>query len=401
MQLGGRILGYVPESIQKFTEASWERICSEFANLRIMTTVGMSSRESPTGLKRKRESDLFEEIEKLEEKIERLEQENGDLRSKVAARDEEVQKLEQQLDLAEHRNSHNFVGGESFLDTCATPHLLNKAVERVNSASSNFTKLVMHALQHHGGVDCPSTAKAVAKSVVFERVAHTKYVYQALVCKVLFTDFENECFNVDENAPQNVLNPEQLSNENFQEYKVLTALENPEELVFEDATDNDFRKLCNKKRQDMVVALSKTQLAPGVADVGALLFGKVYGPEGIRRSQRETPQYQVKIASTFAKFVLSVFLVHKLAFALRPVARIFRVREGATFNATHMEAVVALADSEDDDGPLVPLSAAFMVVPGFHVNRIIVHSRVYAVKRIVDNPSESRSLGPKPWDASS
>jgi cell division protein FtsB len=320
---------------------------------------------------------------KISELEGQLEQENATLKRELTAKEEDIQKLEKQLDLAEHRNSHDFSGGESFLDTCATPHLLNKAVERVYSISSGFTKLLMHALQHHGRVDCPNAAQALAKSVTFERVAHTKFVYQALACKVLFTDFENEYFNVDENAPENVLDPEQLTKENFQRYTELIALENPEELVFEDATDNDFRRLCSKKHQDLVVALSKT-LAPGVANVGALLFGNVYGPKGICRSSwtsAET-QYQIKIASTFVKFVLSVFLVHKLALALRPIARIFRVREGAEFSSTHMEAVVALADCEDDDVTLVPLSAALTIVPGFQVNRIIVHSRVYTVKRL-------------------
>ena len=354
-------LGHVPESCKrrlKFREVTCERFCTEFANLRI----------SGVAMKRKRS-----EIE------DQIEQENAVLKRKLAAKDEEIQKLERQLDLAEHRNSHDFLGGESFLDTDATPHLLNKAVERVYSASASFTKLLMHALQHHGAVDCAAAAKAVAKSVVFERDAHTKFVYQALVCKSLFTDFENECFNVDENAAENVLEPEELAKENFRRYKELMALVNPEELVAEDAIDNDLRRLCNKKRHSLVVALSGA-LAPGVVDVESLVFGNVYGHRGIRRNS-ET-QYQVKLASSFVKLVFSVFLVHKLAFALRPIARIFRVREGARFIATHMEAVVALADCADDDAPLVPFSAAFMVVPGFHVNRIIVHSRVYTVKRL-------------------
>ncbi|KAG0629122.1 hypothetical protein M758_1G078400 [Ceratodon purpureus] len=314
-------------------------------------------------------------IAELEDQLKRLQISKND---EIAAQAEEIQKLVKQLELAEHQNSADFAGGESFLDSGATPHLLNKVVERVNQTSGNFTKLLMPALKN-GGVVCTEVAKALAPSVSFERAAHTKYVYQALVCEVLFADFESEYFNIKDNAPE-ILDPEQLRKENFQRYQQLTALENPEELVYEDAIESEFRKYCNKKQKDLIAALSLTG-APGVDDVGALIFGEVFGPDGIRRGDSAGTQSQVKVASAFVKFALSVFLVHKLSFSMHPIARKFRVKDAVEFKPEYMEPVVAQADSDDEDADSISLSVGFMVVPGFYVNRIVVHSRVYTVKR--------------------
>ena len=293
----------------------------------------------------------------------------------------EIQNLVNQLELAERQNSRDFAGGESFLDSGATPHLLNKAVTRVNQTSGNFTRLLMLALKN-GGIDCTKVAEALVPCVPFERAAHTKYAYQALVCKVLFTDFESECFNIEDNALDS-LDPEQHLEENFQRYQHLIKQENPEELVYEDATDSDFRRFCNKKQKDLIAALSLTG-APGVGDVGALVFGEAFGPDGIRRGDSAVTQAQTQTASTsFVKFALAVFLVHKLAFSMHPLARIFRVKDAVEFLPAYMEPVVESADSDDevdtDPGSLI---VGFMVVPGFTVRKIVVHSRVYTVKRV-------------------
>lgn len=47
----------------------------------------------------------------------------------------------------------------------------------------------------------------------------------------------------------------------------------------------------------------------------------------------------------------------------------------------HSGPVVASADGDTDDDAPVTVSVGFMVVPGFYVNRIVVHSKVYTVKR--------------------
>lgn len=96
-------------------------------------------------------------------------------------------------------------------------------------------------------------------------------------------------------------------------------MENPEELVYEDAIDNDFRNFCIKKQNDLIADLSS--IGFGVpSNVGLLLFGKLFGSNGLRRSHPSSAGLlsQMKVASSFVKCALSVFLVHKLAFALQP-----------------------------------------------------------------------------------
>lgn len=100
----------------------------------------------------------------------------------------------------------------------------------------------MQALKN-GGVDCIAAAKTLAKSVFFERDVLTKFLYQALVCKVLSTDFENEHFHVADNAPEN-LDPEQLTKQNFERYKQSSAVENPEELVFDNLVSLNVGSTC-------------------------------------------------------------------------------------------------------------------------------------------------------------
>lgn len=289
-----------------------------------------------------------------------LEQENTALRKQIAEKDEKIQKLEHQL---ENRNAHAFIGGESFSETSATPHLLSRALERVFTTSSAFTKLLMQCLRT-SGIDCTALAK-LTKSVAFERDAHTKFVYQALNCQVLFADFELDNFGVETKAIE-TLDPEERAKEAFQRYKQLITVEKPEELVLEDAIDNELWRVCIAKRKGLMVALG----ALGVGDV----FAGVFGARGIRRPECDA------VASSFVRCVLSVLLVHKLATALHPIARIFRVPDGMRFSERYMEPVVASGDSEVGEDGL--LSVGFMVVPGLHVNRIVVHSRVYTVKRI-------------------
>lgn len=288
-----------------------------------------------------------------------LEQENTALRKQIAKRDEKIQQLEHQL---ENRNSHAFIGGESFSESSATPHLLSRALERVFTTSGAFTKLLMQCLRN-SGVDCTAMAKAT-KSVAFERDAHTKFVYQALTCQVLFADFELENFGVEMKATES-LDPEARAKEAFQRYKQLMTVEKPEELVLEDAIDNELWRVCMAKRKGLIVALGEL----GVVDI----FGGNFGAQGLCRRECDA------VVSIFVRCVLSVLLVHKLATALQPVARIFRVPDGMRFIDRYMEPVVASADSEAGENCL--MSAGFMVVPGFHVNRIVVHSKVYTVKR--------------------
>lgn len=278
-------------------------------------------------------------------------------------------------------NSQEYNGGESFLETEATPHLLHKAVDRVNTTSGILTKFLMQALKN-SGVNCSSVAKALVPSVVFERDGHTKFVYQALVCDVLFDQFENDSFHIEDNAPD-TLDSETRMKDNFERYKQLNDLENPEELVYDDAADNDFRRFCNKKQIDLIAALSRTG-APGVENVGVLVFGKVFGPDGIRRQELATSVTEVKSASSFIKLALSVFLVHKLAFALRPTAEIFRPTRKMKFNRNYMESILmSTEESDDDEGDNSPIvfGVGFTIVPGFKVNRIVVHSKVYKVRR--------------------
>lgn len=353
----------------------------------------------------KRESQLQDEIRKLDEQLQdEMSHHEAELRRSESARvydgrtvadlkkqnaelkqasQAEIEKLVKRLQSAELHNANASPGGESFLDSEATPHHLNRAVERVNTTSGNFTRLLMVALKE-GGVDCSKVAKALTKSVRFERDAHTKFVYQALICKVLFADFESEYFNIEENAPTK-LDSEQPRDENFRCYKELMLVENPEELVYEDATDNDFRSFCIKKQNDLIAALAASIGSSVPSNVGLLLFGKLFGRNGLRRSHPSSAGLlsQMKVASSFLKCALSVFLVHKLAFALQPTARIFRVRDFMEFNPDYMDKVVITsADSDsDDDAPPSKVSVGFMVVPGFFINQIVVHCQVYAVKR--------------------
>jgi hypothetical protein len=310
-------------------------------------------------------SQLYQEAENVRRRNKGLEQRN--------------RKLEEDIKSLEQEKAKSYIGGESFRDSGPTPHLLVGAVECVQQAVSGFTKLFVDSLRKLD-VDCDRMARNLVPPNVLMDVTTTagrKFVFQSFICHVMFSEFENECFGVQA-FQSRTLDHEQYRNESFGQYQGLRNVEDPGKLVYAPASDSFFRSFCFHKYETLTRELRSYMNAP--------------------ESDANLAAIRSKMEQKFLKLAQCVWLIHRLAFSFDPMARIFRVLPGMSFDEMYMQSVVMGGHGyeEDDDGggdagmhteEVVVPTVGLMVVPGFFVRRIIVRSSVY----LVTKPSLSSS----------
>ncbi|CAK9194057.1 unnamed protein product [Sphagnum troendelagicum] len=306
-------------------------------------------------------SQLYQEAENVRRRNKGLEQRN--------------RKLEEDIKSLEQEKAKSYIGGESFRDSGPTPHLLVGAVEGVQQAVSGFTKLFVDSLRKLD-VDCDLMARNLVPPNVLMDVTTTagrKFVFQSFICHVMFSEFENECFGVQA-FQSRTLDHEQYRNESFGQYQGLRNVEDPGKLVYAPASDSFFRSFCFHKYETLTRELRSYMNTP--------------------ESDANLAAIRSKMEQKFLKLAQCVWLIHRLAFSFDPMARIFRVLPGMSFDEMYMHSVVMGGHGyeEDDDAGMhteevVVPTVGLMVVPGFFVRRIIVRSSVY----LVTKPSLSSS----------
>lgn len=268
-------------------------------------------------------------------------------------------------------------GGDSFLETQATPYLLDKAVQRVHDVAGNFARLLTKAMDQ-GKIDGMAVARNdFVRSQSIGKAAPLKYVLEAITCKLLFQGFENECFELQDSTP-GFLDMEEQRMENFRQYKHLCSMDYAEKHVL--MGDNLFTKFCRLKLANLSAAIPEVESM--VNEIMFRAFEQSTSEDG------STSQVADTLGTTFVKLAMSVWKVHKLAFSFNPVVRIFRVPQSEQFVERFMESVIFQESESDDDGDQSSdyiASVDFMVVPGFLINKVIVRSRVFLVSMPVSN----------------
>jgi len=94
-----------------------------------------------------------------------------------------------------------------------------------------------------------------------------------------------------------------------------------------------------------------------------------------REKHPNTPFY-----TSFCKFAVSVWLVHRLAFAFKTPATTFLVEEGLPFDCLKMESAGPADDITPDS------RVGFVVLPGFQVSQSTIPCEVYLVEKTQDTP---------------
>jgi structural maintenance of chromosome 1 len=271
----------------------------------------------------------------------------------------------------QHAAAKSLQGG-SYLDDskAATPALLVTAINTVQVIGKKFTEEFMDQLKK-----CPEKVRLAIEDHISKQVAvvlswptHKKFQYQAYMNHKLFIGFDNPTFfmsldNIDEPPHEfsAVQKSEWYRQDNFQKFQkydlqkfsVKTLVENAEHDLF-------LQEFCFMKFQETFDELTESQL-----------FGHLQHRDCILREKKHpnTPFYE-----RFCKLAVSVWLVHRLAFAFKTPATTLVVEKGWPFDHHKMQSV-----GPPDD--ITPNSKVGLVVlPGFQVSQSIIACEVYLVE---------------------
>jgi hypothetical protein len=337
-----------------------------------------------------REVALKAQCSALEEQVQSkeilLRESTSKLLERLRQCDLEIEDLKQHIQYLETRDSQELlsapINGDSFPDDGANPYLLDRAVQRVHEVAGIFSRLLMKAMEQ-GKIDGMAVARnTFVCSISSGKGAPLKYVLEAITCKLLFQGFEHECFDLQDST-SGYLDMEQQRIENFNQYKYLSSIAQPEEVLL--AEDSLFTHFCRLKLESLSSVIPEIESM--VQEIISRTFERSLSAS--EDTSTDVATYLAsKLGSTFVKLAVCVWQVHKLAFAFNPMARIFRVSQSEEFVEKYMTSVIFQeSESEDEDMPKVDISRVdFMVVPGFLINNIVIPSRVFVVTKPPSSP---------------
>ncbi|CAN5951282.1 unnamed protein product [Sphagnum jensenii] len=284
----------------------------------------------------------------------------------------ENEKLVDQILQLEHQYFAKGLQGGSYLNDskAATPARLMTAIDTVRDIGKKFTKEFTDQLKK-----CPKKARLAIEDhiskhigVVLSRPTHKKFQYHAYMNHKLFIGFDHPTFfmsldNIDEPPHEfsAVQKSEWYRQDNFQKFQkydlpkfsVKTLVENAEHDLF-------LQEFCFMKFQETFDELTEGQL-----------FGHYQHRDCILRKEKHpnTPFYE-----SFCELAVSVWLVHRLAFAFKTPATTFVVEKGLPFDPHKMQSVGPPYDITSNS------KVGLVVLPGFQVSQSIIACEVYLVE---------------------
>ncbi|CAK9864992.1 unnamed protein product [Sphagnum jensenii] len=291
---------------------------------------------------------------------------------------EEKDKLVEQILHLEQQHADKSSQGGSYLDDskAATPALLSAAVSTVRDTGRKFTKEFMDQLKK-----CPVNIRSEVEGrilqnfkVAIPQATHKKFQYQAYMNQKLFDGFDNCSFSTlledVEKPPSDFLSMQQAEwyrKKSFQQFQEYDLRKFTVKMLVENAKHDLFlKKFCFLKFQAIFDKHTENQL-----------FGHLEHSNCILQMEQHpnTPFY-----TSFCKFAVSVWLVHRLAFAFKTPATTFIVEEGLPFDCLKMESAGPADDITPDS------TVGFVVLPGFQVSQSTIPCEVYLVEKTQDTP---------------
>ena len=293
------------------------------------------------------------EVQRLQENLLRLEANEGKLHL-------QIQSLERErANEGKHKNG-------SYVDSSATPVLLETVVRGLDMASRNFTKEYIRTNVHGN-----KSADKVFAEIPFSRRSHVKYAHQAHLSAIFFSDFEREDFGEDSQLA-NLSLPHQHPTSFFEEYEAFSnAADFPVSNVLPAKYTEAFSAFCCRK----YLGIFHKELD---LDKSMLQCGQQMDGEDLKANGSD-----LQLLTTFFQLARIVWMLHRLAFSFEPNARVIRVGRGAAFNGDYMAGVIEDSTSEEDDSlneDTMPRRVALVVLPGFSVCKCIVKSLVYVTQ---------------------
>lgn len=295
---------------------------------------------------------LYKEIQMLQENRTTLEANERKLHLQIQSFEKE------RANEGQHKNG-------SYVDSSATPVLLDTVVRGLHIASRNFTTEFIRTNDHGN-----TSAVKLFAEVQFSKRSHVKYAHQAHLSAIFFSDFEREDFG-DDAQLANLSLPHQHPTAFFEEYEAFSNASNfPVSNVLPSKFTKAFGGFCCRKY--LGIFHKKLGLEESILQCSKQVDGK----------DPKANKYDLKLLTTFFQLARIVWMLHRLAFSFEPNARVIRVGSDADFNSMYMMNVTNEnttrdeADSIDDEDMMLP-QVALVLLPGFSVCKCIVKSLVY------------------------
>eukprot|EP00249_Psilotum_nudum_P004182 c17725_g1_i1 orf=217-1500(-) len=238
-----------------------------------------------------------------------------------------------------------------------TVSLFESAVHAANEAGRAFTKLLINHMKA-ASWDLDAAVMSIEPGISYAKQTHKKYAFQSYVCLRMFNGFEHENFYIT-GSLSSILDPAKHRDDCFHQFEDMQCID-PLDLL-RITPDCLFGKFCHKKYLYIVHPKMEESFFGNSEHRNQILSG----------SHPYSPFYRV-----FLQFCKSVWLLHNLAFAFHPVAKIFQVRKGADYFSACMESLVQDVVMEHETPNLLP-KVGFTVMPGFRLGKTTIKCQVY------------------------
>ncbi|KAF6174676.1 hypothetical protein GIB67_008731 [Kingdonia uniflora] len=291
-------------------------------------------------------------VKKFQSQLQTKDSEISQLQQKIQESCQKQVKLEKKLKLRglSAKESGELEDKNEFFSVELTPDFFTSVVDDAYKAIHDFSKPLINMMKA-AGWDLDAAANSVEPSVVYAKRAHKKYAFESLICKRMFSGFQEESFSVkSDNLP--------VSKEGFfHQYLAIRTME-PLDIVSQNP-DSIFGQFCRSKYLVVVHPKMEASFFENLDQRNYVMGG----------GHPRTPFYQA-----FLKLAKSIWLLHRLAYSFDPKVRVFQFNPGSEFSEVYMESVVknAVVD-EGDQNPKVGL----MVMPGFQIGGTVIQCRVY------------------------
>ncbi|XP_064989130.1 protein GRAVITROPIC IN THE LIGHT 1-like [Musa acuminata AAA Group] len=217
-------------------------------------------------------------------------------------------------------------------------------------------------LMKMAGWDLGAAANCIFPDVNYAKPGHCRYAILSYICLGIFEGFDS--YDLCDDASRVELDDIDVTirrNDSLQQFVEHSALD-PIELM-RDFPSCDFANFCQKKYAKLI--------HPGVES--SLLRNLATAESSLGSLRQTSPLYE-----PFVSMASSVWMLHKLAWAYDPVVEIFQVARGTQFSMVFMENIVRKVDKMRIDHRRASRpKVGFTVVPGFHVGKTVIQSKVY------------------------
>lgn len=241
----------------------------------------------------------------------------------------------------------------------STPaHFITFLRHTVKSIRS-FVRLMVEEMKA-ASWDIDAAANAIVPGVVYLKDDHKCFAFESFVCMQMFESFNYPYFS---RTGKSLRDKQHEQQEFFRRFMDLKSVK-PKTFLGQ-MIKSKFAKFCLVKYLRLVNPKLESSLFGNLDQRNLLNTG-------------ELPN--TAFFASFLEMARWVWLLHCLAFSLKPEVSIFQVSKGCRFSEVYMESVTeeeAFLTASDGTPESSPSLVAFAVVPGFRIDETVIQCQVY------------------------